>query len=164
MRGMKNVLAIMMLGMITTWSFAQDTNQNQDSNQNQTTETEQFKSWQKEEDNTYARSGAFIRQIGITQISCGGTMLPAGLVMIGFGTYKVNHPEINTNPEGDAVENQAHRRGGMIMIATGALTSVAGAILIMRGTDTLKKLRNRQGEVFSELCLPKTGAGLALRF
>jgi len=154
---MKNVLAIMMLGMITTMSFAQNDNQ-------PVTENEQYVSWHKEEDVNYARSAAFIRQIGITQITCGSAMLPAGLVMIGFGTHKVNHPEINTNPEGDVVENQAHRRNGMIMIATGTLTSVAGAILIMRGTDTLKKLRNKQGEVISELCLPKSGTGLALRF
>ena len=156
MRVMKNILAIFVLGLMTTLSFAQTTNEQPAS--------EEYSSWPKEADNNYARSSAFIRQIGITQISCGSTMLPAGLVMIGFGTHKVNHPEINTTPEGDAVENQAHRRGGMIMIATGTLTSVAGAILIMRGTDTLKKLRNKQGEVVSELTLPNSGAGLALRF
>ena len=157
MRGMKNVLVIFVLGLMTSVSFAQ-TDQ-------QPIENEQHVSWAKEQDNSYARSKSFIRQIGITQISTGSVMLPAGIVMIGFGTRKVNHPEINVNPEGDEIENQANRRGGMIMIATGTLTSVAGAILIMRGTDTLKKLRNRQGEVFSELCLPKSGAaGLALRF
>ena len=156
MRVMKSILAIFVLGLMTSMSFAQTTNE-QPAN-------EPYASWPKEEDVTYARSSSFLRQIGITQITCGSVMLPAGLVMIGFGTHKVNHPEINTTPEGDAVENQAHRRGGMIMIATGTLTSVAGAILIMRGTDTLKKLRNKQGEVVSELYLPNSGTGLALRF
>ncbi len=159
MRGMKNVLAIFVLGLMTSLSFAQTSTQ-------QTTATDETStSWQKEEDNSYVRSHSFIRQIGITQITCGGVMLPSGLVMIGFGTHKVNHPDINTTPEGDAVENQANRRGGMIMIATGTLTSVAGAILIMRGTDTLKKIRNKQGEVISELTLPQSGdLGLSLRF
>ena len=153
MRGMRNIFLIIVLGMMVTAAFAQ------------TTGDDQQVSWAKEQDNTYLRNKSFLRQIGLTQIITGGVMLPSGLVMIGFGTRKVNHPEINTNPEGDDIENKAHRRGGMIMIATGTLTSVAGAILIMRGTDTLKKLRNREGEVFSELCLPKSGdLGLALRF
>lgn len=157
MRGMKNLLAIFLLALMTSISFAQ--------NNQEPAGNEQHVSWAKEQDNGYSRSKSFIRQIGITQLATGGVMLPSGLVMIGFGTHKVNHPEINVNPEGDEIENQANRRGGMIMIATGALTSVAGAILIMRGTDTLKKMRNKQGEVFSELVLPKSGdIGLGLRF
>ncbi|HXH17564.1 MAG TPA: hypothetical protein VNJ07_00665 [Chitinophagales bacterium] len=154
---MKNVLAIFVLGLMTSLSFAQTNNQ-------PTAANGQFVSWQNEEDNDYLRSRAFIRQVGITQITCGSIMLPAGLTLIGFGTHKVNHPDINVTPEGDAVENLSHRRNGMIMIATGTITSVAGAILIMRGTDTLKKIRNKQGEVISELTLPKSGAGLAVRF
>ena len=154
---MKNLLAMMVLVAMTSMSFAQMT-------QEPTQESEQFVKWHKEKDNEYAWSKSFIRQIGITQISTGSVMLPAGLTMIGFGTRKVNNGRA-VNPEGDVIKNQAQRRGGMIMIATGTLTGVAGAILIMRGTDTLKQIRNRQGEVFSELSLPKSGAlGLELRF
>jgi hypothetical protein len=156
MRGMKNVIVIFLLSLMASVGFSQ-TNQ-------EPAGSDQHVSWAKERDNNYARSKSFIRQIGITQIATGSVMLPSGLVMIGFGTHKVNHPEINVNPEGDEIENQANRRGGMIMIATGALTSVAGAILIMRGTDTLKKMRNKQGEVFSELVLPSRDLGIGLRF
>ena len=57
--------------------------------------------------------------------------------------------------DGEGAEEQSimDRKAGIIMITTGSITSVAGALLMMKGCETLKQIKNRQGDVVGELGL-----------
>ena len=106
---------------------------------------------------------SFKRQIGITQAVTGSLMIPTSLTMICVGAYRKNNAgRVGTdgNPKPDS-----YRKGGIALISMGSMTGVAGAILILKGQDTIRKVKNHKGDTIAEITLPSTGdAGLAIRF
>lgn len=167
MRGMKNLMLFVLFGLLgVSTSFAQDANVITDNELSTMTkgikhDTEWF-----EDDENYTKSLAFKKQVGITQIATGSVFLPAGLTMIGVGMHKMNVADReSSNSETVSEEAIMGRKAGIIMITTGSISSVAGALLIMKGCDTMKEIRNRQGEVVGEVGLSNSGIiGMSVKF
>ena len=141
MRGMKNVIVFVLFGLLgVSRSFAQEASINTDNELTTIAKGVQRTSvWQEDEQN-YTRSLSFRRQVGITQIAAGSVFLPSGLAMIAVGTHKMNlaNNSRGTTPEGVPTEEDVMgRKAGIIMITTGTVCSVAGALLMMTGRETL---------------------------
>lgn len=166
MRGMKHAILFVLFGMMgVSASFAQEATATAD---NQTTITRNVNDnagWF-EDDENYTKSLAFKKQVAITQIATGSVFVPSGLAMIAVGTHKMNVADrLASNSEGIEEDAVMGRKAGIIMIATGSVTSVAGALLMMKGCETMKQIKNRQGEVVGEVGLSNSGIiGVGVKF
>src|SRR5687767_6551665 len=166
MRGMKNVMLFVLFGLLGTYTgFAQNATVTTDNNEPATiNQGAKDNSGYLEDDENYHKSLAFKRQVGITQVATGGVFIPSGLTMIAIGTHKMNISDrVASNVEGGEEQSIIDRKAGIIMITTGSVTSLAGALLMMKGCDTLKQIKNRQGDVIGELGLSYSGVGLSMK-
>lgn len=167
MRGMKTVMLLVLFGLMgVSTTFAQDANVTTDNELSTLAKgMKQDSGWFEDEEN-YHKSLAFKKQVGITQVVTGSVFLPAGLTMIAVGTHKMNVADReSSNSETVTEEAVMGRKAGIIMVTTGSITSVAGALLMMKGCDTLKQIRNRQGDVVGEVGLSNSGIiGLSMKF
>ena len=167
MRGMKNLMLFVLFGLLcVSTTFAQDANVTADNELSTMTKGIKQDSGWFEDDVNYHKSLAFKKQVGITQIATGSVFLPSGLTMIAFGAHKLNVADQQaSDPENVHGEDVISRKAGILMITTGSLTSVAGALLIMKGCDTMKEVRNRKGDVVGEVGLSSSGIiGVAMKF
>jgi len=167
MRGMKNVMLFVLFGLMgLSTTFAQDATVTTDNELSTMTKgIKQDSGWFEDEEN-YHKSLAFKKQVGITQVATGSVFLPAGLTMIGVGMHKMNVADREaSNAETVTEEAIMGRKAGIIMITTGSLTSVAGALLMMKGFDTIKEIKNRKGDVVGEVGLSNSGIiGMSMKF
>lgn len=167
MRGMKTVMLFVLLGLSgISATFAQSTTVTTGNELSTMTKgIKEDSGWFEDEEN-YHKSLAFKKQVGITQIATGGAFLPGGLAMIAVGTHKMNVADRQASSE-ETVSEEAvmGRKAGIIMVTTGSITSVAGALLIMKGCDTLKEIRNRKGDVVGQVGLSGSGIiGMSMKF
>lgn len=167
MRGMKHGMLLVLFGLMgVSTIFAQDANVATDNELSTMTKgIKEDSGWFEDEEN-YHKSLAFKKQVGITQVAIGSVFLPSGLTMIGVGMHKMNVADRQASSE-ETVSEEAvmGRRAGIIMVTTGSITSVAGALLIMKGCDTMKEIRNRKGDVVGQVGLSNSGIiGMAMKF
>lgn len=167
MRGMKNVIVFVLFGLLgISRSIAQDATVTTDNGKATLDQVMKDDGGWLEDDENYTKSLTFRRQVGIAQVTTGSVFLPSGLAMIGFGAHKLNVADQQaSDPENVHGEDVISRKAGILMITTGSLTSVAGALLIMKGCDTMKEVRNRKGDVVGEIGLSNSGIiGVAMKF
>lgn len=163
---MTHAILFVLFGLLgLSASFAQEASATADNHNTITGNVHDNAGWF-EDDENYTKSLAFKRQVAITQVATGGVFVPSGLAMIAVGTHKMNVADrLASNSENIEEEAVMNRKAGIIMIATGSLTSVAGALLMMKGCETMKEIKNRKGDVVGEVGLSSSGIiGLGMKF